>query len=380
MQELPGQELPGQELLPALVAGCVTSAAAFGLLRLAHGRASRGALLDGASGPDAHRKLQARPVPVVGGLAIVLGILAGLLVRQALGSSQGWMAAGAPGFWPDWLGLPAASPDSLSLVPALLVALAVGLADDLRPVGLEWRVKLLGQALVGLTLVGPGLAAGHLALSTALLFGAVCVVAQNAFNTFDNADGAATGLGVLGLAGVSTLGAGAMLGFLPYNMVRRSQPRSADLPRSYLGDSGSHALGLFVAAHPASWPVLLLPLCDLARLSVVRLRAGTRPWIGDRRHLAHRFERAGFGQARVLTALLCIAAPAILGDRLGHPLEGLAITAALFTLALGVRPRCDQPGGRSRGGTTQEVEARQVGPVAAERYEARDLGRTQGIR
>ena len=139
-----------------------------------------------------------------------------------------------------------------------------------------------------------------------------------------------------------------MLGFLPYNMVRRSQPRSAELPRSYLGDSGSHALGLFVAAYPASWPVLALPLFDLARLSVVRLRAGTRPWIGDRRHLAHRFERAGFGQALVLTALLSIAAPAILGARLGYPLGGLAITALLFTVALGVRPRSERSGAAVR--------------------------------
>ena len=65
-------------------------------------------------------------------------------------------------------------------------------------------------------------------------------------------------------------------------------------------------LGALVLLVPAAWPALALPLFDLLRLSALRLARGSRPWIGDRRHLAHRLEAAGLSRAWVLGSLLAV--------------------------------------------------------------------------
>ena len=93
-------------------------------------------------------------------------------------------------------------------------------------------------------------------------------------------------------------------------------------------------------ASPAGWAALVLPALDLARVALLRARAGEPPWRGDRRHLAHRAQRAGWGRTRVALALALVAAPAALGAALdrGGPgpaaLGGSLATAALFALAV----------------------------------------------
>ena len=146
------------------------------------------------------------------------------------------------------------------------------------------------------------------ALALAVLLGAL--TAMNAANTFDNADGALSAMGALGMWSVAPAAAGALLGFLPFNA--NSTWRRTGTPSAYLGDAGSHLVGMLVLLHPLAWPVLLVPLFDLARLSVVRWRAGSRPWIGDRRHLAHRMAGAGLGPGSVACALALISAPGCL--------------------------------------------------------------------
>jgi UDP-N-acetylmuramyl pentapeptide phosphotransferase/UDP-N-acetylglucosamine-1-phosphate transferase len=194
----------------------------------------------------------------------------------------------------------------------------------------------------------------------------VCFAA-NAWNTFDNADGVATGLGAIGLASGGAAGAGAALGFLPWNLARpRSAPGAAAPPRppsvgstgaecagrtpipappegrrqapvAYLGDSGSHLLGMLLLLTPGAWPVFLLPAADLARLSVVRLRRGRAPWQGDRRHLAHRLEKAGLGRLGVLAVLLGLGAIPLAWRGAGGLLAGLAA----FALAVALTPDPD---------------------------------------
>ena len=132
---------------------------------------------------------------------------------------------------------------------------------------------------------------------------------MNAANTFDCADGACGTLGVVGLAGRS-VAAPALLGFLPWNVFfRRGSER---VPIAYLGDSGSHLVGVLLAGCPEAWGILLLPLLDLGRLSLVRIKQGRRPWDGDRLHLAHALERRGLSNLGVLGLLLAI----LLGLRL----------------------------------------------------------------
>lgn len=311
------------------------------------------------SGLGVERKLQARAVPVVGGASILLGLSLALVCTSALGSAA---IAG------DWVsayglvGLPVPSPWTCAL--SLLLAFGAGLWDDIkRPAGIPAPTKLALQLLAGIPLAidcasqaqpfGPwSLAIPLVAMPLA------SAVALNAINTFDNADGAATGIGILALAAPAPMAAAALLGFLPFNLwsERHAAPSERESgpplgsPRAYLGDAGSHLLGMLILLHPPAWPVLILPLVDLARVSLARLRAGLPVWRGDRRHLAHRLERRGLGRVTVLATLLLLAAPsALLGYRLGagELALGCGLTAlgylALSWALQGWRPGASAP-------------------------------------
>lgn len=261
---------------------------------------------DASVGAERARKLQRSAVPAVGGFAIAGGwaTLVALGAPLVDGLPLGWAAAG--------LGL----------------ALAAGALDDAWPGGLSPLVKLVGQSAAGLLLV---LGAGQhgdlsdlappLAYPLMALGVVAAVAAQNALNTFDNADGAASGVSAAGLlvAG-SPLGPAVLVFLLPNLLLRRrpsdsaetaSDPQGRD-PLAYLGDGGSQLLGLALLSVPGAQPALLLPLLDLGRVAVERVRAGQRPWVGDRRHLAHRLQRAGLGPLAVVAMLVGLALPALL--------------------------------------------------------------------
>ena len=225
------------------------------------------------------RKPREQPVPLVGGAAIVLALACLSLLGR--GAALPW--------------------------PALLAALALGTLDDRLRSGLRVPIKLAGQAVVAaLVAFELGQGAGQV-LGWFLLTG----IALNAANTFDNADGALAGVGALAFGG--SLGiCGALLGFLPWNLARRDPTQREPAPIAYLGDAGSHVVGVLWAATPSAWPVLALPLLDLARLWRLRRSLGQAPWVGDRRHLAHRLEARGLGREFVVGTLVCIAAPSFL--------------------------------------------------------------------
>jgi UDP-GlcNAc:undecaprenyl-phosphate GlcNAc-1-phosphate transferase len=260
-----------------------------------------------------HRKLQAEPVPAVGGF----GLLAGLAVLECIASPL----PGGPGAW-----------------GALLLALALGTVDDRTPGGLPAPALLLGQSVVAAALLATGwrVCAGPPAPALVASFLAV-LAAINAVNTFDNSDGAATALGILGLAPGAALLAAPLAGFLPLNLsARRGSP-----PVAYLGNGGSHVVGVLLVLDPVGRAALLLPALDLLRLAFVRLAAGSRPWIGDRRHLAHRLHRAGVSAPLAAVILAAIAAPAVLGasaaQRANPALLGAGIAATVLCFAAAVR-------------------------------------------
>lgn len=257
--------------------------------------APRLALLDRPeSAPE--RKLQRGPVPRVGGIALALGLL-GL-----------WFA----GAWTP------AEPLALG------AAFALGLADDLAPRGLPRVLKFALEVGVCAVFAWESPGSGPLAFGLAAL-------GLAAANTFDNADGALGLLGAAALVPVSLPLSALSAGFLPWNLWLR---RDASRPLAYLGDSGSHLLGLLLLADPLTAPILLLPLLDLLRLSWVRWRAGSRPWIGDRRHLAHRLQARGLNPTAVAAILLVIALPSCI-----LPLAwGASATTLLFATALALTP------------------------------------------
>ena len=320
-----------------LQAAVVVFAATLVLTRLAK-RLPKGSLHDPApSSPDAERarKTQLKAVPLVGGLALLGGlVLAGL----------GQVDAGFESIGLVWPGV-------LACWSALGLAFLVGFVDDALPAGLVPGAKFAAQCSAGLPLgfgMWSGLAEsdqGGIAGLFALLLAAAlaAAVAQNALNTFDNADGVATGITALGMSLVSPVIAAGLLGFLPFNLSTRKSGASEQraTPRAYLGDSGSHLLGMCILLTPPAWPLLALPLFDLARLSVERLQRGSRPWRGDRFHLAHLLEARGHSSLAVLALLALIAAPSILfgtrGIQSSRPelvLVGVAGTGVFYLLSL----------------------------------------------
>jgi len=241
---------------------------------------------DSGVGEQARRKLQKRAVAPIGGLAIGIAWCLAATSEIAIGSL------------PKWLATPS------STVAALSVALAVGVLDDALARGLRPLHKLLGQLFAGCVLAYPTWSGfeplNALGWTCAGAFGAA--FACNVWNTFDNADGVAAGLAGGGFALLGHPLAAAVLGFLPWNLLLR---RGA-APRAYLGDGGSHLLGMVVLVEPAAWPLAVLPALDLARVAALRLAAGVAPWVGDRRHLAHVFERRGLGPLAVAAVLVAL--------------------------------------------------------------------------
>lgn len=291
-----------QYLVPAVVASVVASLA-FGLAARAVGHR-----IGIVTVPRLWR-VNARPTPLLGSLAIFAGMAAGVLVgaQGALGSAKIVGAAvGVVGMG------------------------AVGLVDDLR--GLTPRTRLFATAAVaevawmmGLRAdVFPEGAAGTVAnaLLTMLWF----VIVTHAFNVFDNMDGASAGVAVASSLSIAAMGAvanqgvlvilalavaGGCIGYLAHNFFPA---------RLYMGDSGALALGFGVAAlglmleppvrRPLGFALPLLavsvPLFDTALVTISRLRGRKRVAMGGTDHLTHRLHNAGFG-VRAVAPFLFLA-------------------------------------------------------------------------
>lgn len=250
-------------LVLTLIGGFVLSlGAALGLIPLVRRVGLRLGWMDR---PDGQRKVHVRPIPRVGGVAIlgavVLSCAALLLVRPWLPEAVG-EALRLPA-WPVLLG-------------AFLMAL-VGFADDVHD--LNALPKLIAQTLIaGLVVAGgiritafdAALGGGEAAFAVSALLTVVWVVGTiNGVNFIDGLDGLAGGvltIAFVGLGAAFLLGGapagllvavttvGAILGFLRYN----AAPASI-----FMGDVGSHFLGYTLAvfalqgtAHPD--PVLAL--------------------------------------------------------------------------------------------------------------------------
>ncbi|WP_051282469.1 hypothetical protein [Silanimonas lenta] len=207
------------------------------------------------------------------------------------------------------------------LLASIALAAMLGLMDDLRP--LPVARKLAGQGLAALPLalafplpaallpfdLPPGLAVlGSLGLG---------VLFMNVWNFMDGINGIAAGAAsAVALAGLGAAALGlaapgllagvllaACLGFLPFNA-----PRA----RVFMGDCGSHALGIALAAlllqsrTPAEAGVLLAAaapfLVDVLGTLVQRARDREPLGTAHRRHLYQRLVRSGYSHASVAAA------------------------------------------------------------------------------
>ncbi|MCP5020594.1 MAG: hypothetical protein GY930_02360 [bacterium] len=268
---------------------------------LAQGCLRAGFLTDSRVLGERWRKPREQAVPLIGGVAVLVGLAVG-------GVSMPWAA--------------------------LLAAFLLGTWDDLRP--LSAGIKLVGQVLAGFLLVR---AVGWSGWEVPL---GICgaVVAQNAMNTWDHADGLCAGL--MGVALPPVLAA-PFLGFLPWNVLltRKSGDTGAPgVPWAYLGDAGSHLAGILMIWYEPARPLLILPLLDLLRVVWLRVRAGQRFWKGDRRHLGHRLLDAGLRSKEAALLALVPCLPLAATAHLGLEIAALACLALLAALVWYTTPAC----------------------------------------
>lgn len=256
----------------------------------------------------------------------------------------------------------------LFVVGGAVVLWALGTLDDRRPVGPLTRVTVEVAVAALLWAVGAGWAVFGSGLLDLALTAFWIVGVVNAFNLFDNLDGAAGTIGAMSGAGLGTLAAvqgdfalaalafalsGACAGFLPRNL--------AGPARVFLGDGGSMPVGFVVAAGSMSislggrghWAALLaavmlagLPILDTTLVVVSRVRRGISVLTGGRDHLTHRLlQRLGSARTVALSlggAQALIAVVAIAGSAMG-PAE-VAVTAALYAVAVLVTIRLLETG------------------------------------
>ena len=266
------------------------------------------------------RKLHARSIPHLGGVAIFAGFFLALLALLA-----------TP------FGIPQAS-RILALLPGLLVVFGLGLVDDMR--GLRAGVKLTYQVLGAVCIVamGAGLWRGPVLEPFALFAVAVSVFwyvgVCNSVNLIDGLDGLAAGLAVLAATAFLAVGVrlgdaavvlvalsliGALLAFLRFNF----HPA-----RIFMGDTGSMFLG-FVLAFLACllaprlgfWTALLggatvlgVPILDTVTAICRRLAAKQHIFNADGEHTHHKLLRLGLSHRGAVLLLYGLGAVfAILG-------------------------------------------------------------------
>jgi UDP-GlcNAc:undecaprenyl-phosphate/decaprenyl-phosphate GlcNAc-1-phosphate transferase len=269
------------------------------------------------------RKTHHGDIPVVGGLAMFLGIVLGV----------------------GLLPLPGGSPGAFLAACAILVT--VGLIDDRFDLSPWTRlpgqivaaiVLIIGSGAVVVTLGNPfGTGAVYFSEYSAIAFTVFIIIAAiNAFNMLDGTDGLAGTValtsflaiayvsysaGLMMPLTISLVMIGAVCAFLLFNVPLRQNGTA----ECFMGDAGSTLLGFSVAwlciqisqgitrpvtSVTALWFVAL-PLYELVWSTIRRVIRGVSPFKADTDHFHHLLLKAGFGPRgvfAVFVTLTCVLA------------------------------------------------------------------------
>jgi UDP-GlcNAc:undecaprenyl-phosphate/decaprenyl-phosphate GlcNAc-1-phosphate transferase len=255
------------------------------------------------------RDLHERPVPGLGGLAILAAVLVAAVFFMPAGQETRGIIGGA------------------------IAITLVGAIDDIRPGGLNPALKLAGQLGAAAIPVFSEVRVENMTLPflepidlgtwgyPLTLLGIVAVM--NVVNFTDGADGLAAGVCTIAAATfavialsfprvdaaiLAALTAGAALGFLWHNF----HPASI-----FMGDAGSNLLGLLLACVAIQgvlktaavvalfFPLVILavPALDATFVVAKRIKYRRPVYSADRWHFHHRFANIGFSQRRTVLYL-----------------------------------------------------------------------------
>src|ERR1700722_8231289 len=350
------------------------------------------------------RDTHTEPTPLLGGLAMYGGLVAGLIVASRLHFLQApFQAAG--------------SKTAAGLLLAGGLVVVVGFVDDRW--GLSAISKLAGQgaaagilvwsgqALPGLPMPNGGVFTLESDLSVTLTI-LIVVVTINAINFIDGLDGLAAGIVAVAAlsflvytytlistintpsqslpAVASALLAGMCLGFLPHNFYPA---------RIFMGDIGAMLLGLMLAYGPISstdslapallinytgnhspdrFPtllpllmpaaILIIPYADLMFAIIRRTRAGKPIMVADRQHLHHRLLNIGHSYRQsvllmyVWAALFSVTVVSLSLVRSPSVVFAVATLVAVLALLPVTMPRLRPPWVFNRGKATPRTAPR----------------------
>lgn len=257
---------------------------------------------------------------------------------------------------------------------SLLIIYLTGLIDDF--LGLDAKVKFVAQAIAACLLPVAGLYINNLYG----LFGIhqipswvgipltvfVIVFICNAMNLIDGIDGLCACLSELALGGflygfycekvyaycILIAGLmGVLFAYLQFNLFGKAEKGT----KIFMGDSGSLTLGFILAflfvkmssdnpnvmsmnlsRMPFAMSLLVVPVFDVARVIIHRMRTHWPIFKADKNHIHHKLMRAGLSMRQALVAIVALAVFFIVVYAVVFPLLGftwlLVIDVALFTL------------------------------------------------
>ena len=266
--------------------------------------------------PNASHKSHIKPVPYLGGVAIIIGIISISYSTSLISnftSTTFWLATSVLG-------------------PALALGL-IGLWDDVKD--LPPLPRFIAQSIAGIFTASILIITNNVANPTGSNFFDAAITVFwivgvcNSINFFDNLDGGAAGtvaissaaLAYLALTGdqyliaaLAIVTTGATLGFLVWNK---------NPAKIYMGDAGALFLGVLLATLTIRFepnaktqmgsyltPVFLLavPILDTTVAVISRLRRHISPFQGGQDHLSHRLIRAGLSRKQAALSLWMLSA------------------------------------------------------------------------
>ena len=284
--------------------------------------------------PD-ERKVHTQPVPRLGGMSflptiiIVISLTIGVLYRFELVTMP---------FGDNVLFIRV-----LYMIGGAFILYLLGVADDLAGVG--FKAKLVMQFIASAVMVSSGLWLNKLYGILGIwripfyigmpltLFVLMWMI--NALNMIDGIDGLSSGLAsisllvltvifvyelkfVYAMTALATLGA--VLAFMRFNLFGSAAKKT----KLYMGDTGSLTLGLILCfliitlcsfvGHNGltrnckyfvlAFSSLLIPMLDVLRLVIVRLRRHMSPFLPDMNHIHHKLMRCGYSDRQTLVIIL----------------------------------------------------------------------------
>ena len=289
----------------AIYALLIAAVITFALTPLAMRAAWRLGVVDRPGG----RRIHDRPIPLLGGIAIFLGILVAVLPNLDVDRRYASILIGAGlicllGVIDDRFGIPPL-PKLLGQIACAAIPVATGMTID------SITVPFIEPSTVSF---------GVLAYPLTMIF---IVAVANVVNLADGMDGLAAGvcgisaltfailalsLGRISAGVMAAAVAGACLGFLPWNF---------NPAKVFMGDSGALVLGFLLAcvsvqgvmktaaALSLVFPlvVLLVPILDTSFVILKRLKSGQSIASADKNHFHHRLLRVGYTQRQAVGLL-----------------------------------------------------------------------------